>query len=414
MPDFRTDANGYLQSASGSREGELQKAGPERFVLLPVDDQTSLVAGDYYLAVISEGVSPVNDNTIGTGNSSGVLTSNGPLAITNLGTASLAGLTQPVSLAGGQVKAYQFTVPVGTVSLEVRLDNRVGNPWFSLISGTALPQPGNSSDSYANYGYSGGQYDVPVGGVARVRDGNLITVANPPAGLYSLTVNAEYLSPGYPDASANLVIIANAPVPLTFNGGTANVTGQAATAWRYFTVTVPAGVNGWDVRVEKCHRRHAAPRRAARSIARRHREYSGDLPGSPLLRGPPATHSAARRIGPGAATRCTPPPIRRWANASSPAWAVPSSQATISSASITVTPQRIPLTPSRPAASVQGRRCRSPTSVPAPAAAPRFPSSRAGGRLLSCHNSSEHGELGMHPRTVRRRNDVRHSPRHHP
>ena len=256
IPDFSApgssagDGVQYNSGTSGYREIEMQKTGPERYLVLPRNDADFIVAGDYYIAVISEGASPPNTSTIGTGTSSGVLTSLGTFGTTDLGAASLGGITQAVSLVGAQVKSYQFTVPVGTASLEVRLDNRVGNPVMSLISGTRIPQPGLTSANYSYYGYDGGQYSSKAGTESRLYEDNLITIANPPSGTYSLTVRAEALSSDYPAASADLVIVALAPVPLSFNGGTATVTGQSPTAWRYFTVTVPAGVLGWDLRVK--------------------------------------------------------------------------------------------------------------------------------------------------------------------
>lgn len=208
-----------------------------------------VTAGDYYIAVISEGISPPDNSTIGTGNTSGELTSLGAFSTASLGAASAGGIVHPLTLAGGQIKAYTFTVPVGTASLEVRLDNRVGNPFLSLISGSRTPQ----ADYYgADYGYHGGQITGLPGGTNRIDDADLLTIANPLPGTYSATVLAAYHNPAstYADASANLVIVANAPVPLAFDGGTSNITGQLPTAWRYFSVTVPAGVMGWDIRVK--------------------------------------------------------------------------------------------------------------------------------------------------------------------
>ncbi|MCX6873863.1 MAG: PA14 domain-containing protein [Verrucomicrobia bacterium] len=255
VPDFSalgTTSTGvqYDTGTSGSREIEMQKTGPERYLMLPRDDQDFIVAGDYYIAVISEGQSPPTPSTIGTGTSSGVLTSLGVFGTTDLGTASLGGITQPVSLVGAQVKSYQFTVPVGTASLEVRLDNRVGDPVMSLISGSRIPQPGATSNNYSYYDFDGGQYSAKAGALSRIYENNLITLANPLAGTYSVTVRAEAVGSDYPAASADLVIVALAPVPLSFNGGTATVAGQSPTAWRYFTVTVPAGVLGWDLRLK--------------------------------------------------------------------------------------------------------------------------------------------------------------------
>lgn len=248
IPDLYAADNGNIQDSSSNagRQMKLQKSGAERYLLLPENNQTALLAGDYYIAVISEGVNPPSGNVIGTGSSSGVFTNVGPLAVEDLGAASAAGLVQPVNLASAQVKAYQFSVPAGTASLELRLDNRVGNPLMALIPGTRIPQPDTSANTY---GLGGGQTSVPAGAVARVTEDDLLTIPNPPAGVYTITVRADDVSSNYLPASANLAIIANAPVPVDFNGGVASVANQAPTAWRYFQVTVPEGVLAWDLRL---------------------------------------------------------------------------------------------------------------------------------------------------------------------
>jgi len=257
IPDFNCGDSGdaynanvqYTGGVNGDREVKMQKNGPERYLMLPLDGQAYLTAGDYYLAAVSEGVNPPNTATVGSGTSSGTLASNGPLATLNLGTASISGLAQAVSLAAGQVKSYAFTVPAGTASLEVRLDNRVGNPAMSLMSGSGIVQPGLTSNGYNAYGYNGGQYSVSAGGVPRTCNSNLITLANPPPGVVSLTVRAEQIGGDWQDATATLVVVANAPVPLAFDGGTAVVTSQVPAAWRYFSFSVPPGALGWDVRL---------------------------------------------------------------------------------------------------------------------------------------------------------------------
>ena len=229
----------------------MQKAGPERYVLLPRVGEDYLPAGDYYLAAISEGVNPdYSSGVIGTGTSSGVLTSVGPLAITHLGTATPVGTVQPVTLAGGQIKAYQFTVPANTSSLEVRLDNRVGNPWMSLVGSPRLPAPPYYF-TYIPYGY--GTYYGFGGGDGGIVDDNILTIPNPAPGVYSALTrasgNPNIYPYDYPDATANLVVTALTPVPVSFNGGTSALTNQPAGSWRYFVVNVPTGVLGWDVRV---------------------------------------------------------------------------------------------------------------------------------------------------------------------
>ncbi|WP_367873923.1 hypothetical protein [Luteolibacter sp. Populi] len=250
VPDLSAAYNGNVQEVSNtvSREMKAQRTGSERYLLLPDNNQPAITAGDYYIAVVSEGLNPPASNVVGSAPSSATLTNLGPLAIQDLGTASAAGIMQQVSLSGAQVKAYQFTVPAGTSSLEVRLDNRIGNPMMALISGARIPYPDASA---LDYGTGGGQSTPPAGGVARVTEDNLLNIANPAAGIYTLTVRADELGTNtYPDASAGLVVLANSPVPLAFDAGTASVTNQAPTAWRYFQVTVPEGIMGWDIRLK--------------------------------------------------------------------------------------------------------------------------------------------------------------------
>ena len=242
IPDFSSAINGSPGSASGSLQTEMQKAGPERYVMLPQSGQDFIPAGDYFLAAVSEGVNPGNI-TIGTGSSSGTLTSVGPLAVTNLGTANATGTTQPVNLAGGQVKAHQVNIPVGTASLEVRLDNRVGNPRISLTPSIRLPYPNATNLQVNEYGIDGGSI------TGRVVGDEILTIANPTPGVYSIIIQATAVGSLYPDASANLVVIANAPIPLAFDAGNTSISNQSAGAWRYFQVEVPPGVLGWDVRL---------------------------------------------------------------------------------------------------------------------------------------------------------------------
>ena len=220
----------------GDREVPLQKDGAERYVLLPRDGQDYLIAGDYYIGGDGEGQNPVDSNHTGTGTSSGTLTSRGALGVADLGIASLAGLSQPVTLASGQVKSFQFTVPPGTASLELRLDNRVGNPWMSLVGGNRIVRPeGMSQNNGFSYGFNGGQTSTG-NGVDYIQNASIITVANPPPGIYSLAVKTAVVSGTFPAASADLVVIANTPVPVAFDSGTAAITNQPSTSWRYFQV----------------------------------------------------------------------------------------------------------------------------------------------------------------------------------
>src|SRR5262249_36039215 len=126
----------------------MQKAGNEQYLLLPAAGQSFLTPGPLYLVVIGEGVNPANSSQIGTGNSSYVISCAGAVHIYNLGTVGPADLVKPDTLEGGESKAYQFTVPAG-VSIEARLENRVGNPVMVLRNGALLPSPGQAATGFS-------------------------------------------------------------------------------------------------------------------------------------------------------------------------------------------------------------------------------------------------------------------------
>jgi hypothetical protein len=252
IPDFAAILNGSVYNSSSGFEVKMKKAGPERYVLLPNTNQDILPAGDYYIAVGGEGVNPTA-TTVGSDSSSGVLTSLGLLTISNLGSATLAGITEPIALKGGQIKAYQFTVPTGTESLEVRLQSESGFPLMSMVQGTRLPiPPGYSplgSPPNSDYGFDGG--------TAGTQDANIQTVANPTPGIWTILVRARHdgLAPSmHPDATGSLVIKQKSNIPLNFTasqnsqGGTHTDTRQATNdEYNIYQLTVPAQVDGGPV-----------------------------------------------------------------------------------------------------------------------------------------------------------------------
>lgn len=216
----------------------LTKEGKERYVLLPRNNQDFLDEGDYYIAVASEGQGP-SGSDIGTGNAAGTLANNGPLVATDLGTATAGGVSVPVTLEGGQIKAFRVLAPAGLIGVEARLDSRTGLPGVSLNSGLRLPYPYNNT----SYGFDYGQFD------GSPNHPSLVVIPNAPAGEYRILVSSYYdggATP-YPDSTATLVITARTPPAITFNGGTSAVSGHQPNGWRFFRVDVPSGVLGWNV-----------------------------------------------------------------------------------------------------------------------------------------------------------------------
>lgn len=238
LPSVMSSANPSSANASSdSADGlKMQKLGTEHFLLLPPNGQSSLIAGTYYLAVVSEGQNPGND-TIGTGTSAYELTSLGALPVSNLGTLSVADLTLAGSLQGGEAAAYQFTVAGGVPAFEVTLENRTGNPTFNLIAGTNLPV---APDAYgAEGGANGGTEDQFI-----------VSTVNPPTnGVYSVIVKAAFGNGGYSNATYTLRVHRVNPPVLAADGGLAPITNQGGGSYRYFRVDIPAGVLGWDLRL---------------------------------------------------------------------------------------------------------------------------------------------------------------------
>lgn len=234
----------------------VQKIGGECYALLPAPGQDYVPAGDYFLAVVGEGA-PADGSRTGPGAVSGTIQSLGALVPSNLGTVGVADLVANETFLGGETKTYQFTIPPGLSSVEVRLQNPTGKPRLSVLQGPRVPKP--SSAFYFgyllnNYGASGGE------GTSLITD-TLLSLANPAPGLWSVTVQAGYpdgqagfFGPAYltaADATCTLRVANKSPLPLAFDGPGSSlaISGQEAGSWQYFVVDVPPGALGWDVRL---------------------------------------------------------------------------------------------------------------------------------------------------------------------
>ncbi len=242
-----------LSGRFGSLGKVMQKNGNEHYLWLPAST-LNVPPGTNYLAVVSEGVVNTNFTTrIGSGSNSYSLESRGELAIVNLGTVGSTDLTNSAALQGGEVRAYQFTVPPGISSLEALLVNPTGMPVMVLRAGTPLPYPGAASTQFGagsvgpdDYGNEGGYLLASGSGDANT---NRITLVNPTNGLYTLMVKARGSQSSYPDASYTLIVRAVGYTALTFDNGTSAVTNQTVNTWRYFRVDVPTNALGWDLRL---------------------------------------------------------------------------------------------------------------------------------------------------------------------
>ena len=238
LPSVAANDDAAVSSTdSGAR---IQKEGTEHFLVLPQQGLTNIPAGNYHLAVAAEGVNATNANRIGAGSSAFTIQSLGSLPVIDLGVLTPVDIVQPGSLEGGEIAAYQFTVPPGTLSMEARLENRVGNPLMALRPGPAdrLPVPESG-----RYGQEGGWNN------GRLTADQLITVPNPSNGVWSLVVKASQAGNVYSNATYNVRISAVTATPVAFDGGTITVSTQPPGTWRYYRIDVPPETFGWDLRI---------------------------------------------------------------------------------------------------------------------------------------------------------------------
>jgi hypothetical protein len=242
----------------------MMKPGDEQWALLPQNgytgitgqtgaDGTNVAAGTYYAVVVSQGQNLTNNTCYGPGSGWGA----GSASYTLSSGTDLTALPNTLSYgndllftnaqAGGESKFYQFTVPAGMASIQVSLQNVVGNPQMTLNYGANLVAPGYVVytyylvDAYGNYGGTNYQWT----------SGNLITIPNPQPGTYSLSVYGSSVSGNYPDASYVLKVSAPVVPQLSFShdfdsGTLTNVASGvlADTASDFYQVIVPAFVAG--------------------------------------------------------------------------------------------------------------------------------------------------------------------------
>lgn len=242
-----------LCGRSGGIGKLMQKLDNEHYVLLPPQGQTNLAGGEYYLAVVSEGVAPASNTRIGASNVSFVIESRGQLAMTDLGVLGAAELTATNQLQGGEVAAYRFTAPAGVSSLEAQLVTFYGSPAMVLRAGEAIPYPGAASVSTLggavavdNYGNEGGSTITLANGNATT---NLLTVDSPSNGVYTIVVKARPAGAGAYSNAHYAVLVRAVVIPDLAPDDSRSVTNQAAGSWAYFRVEIPTNALGWDIRL---------------------------------------------------------------------------------------------------------------------------------------------------------------------
>ena len=210
VPGFRASENSDADSNSSSQEAILmRRSGDEIYTLLPDNGQNEIPSGDYYLVVTGQGAGG-GSNTVGTGPASAVLDSDGVLPVPDLGLLAPGGaLTQAVNLGASEVQLYRFEVPAGVEVMEVRFENRTGDPRFGVRADLLLPRPWIFSGS-DNYGYDNGS-------TALKQDDQISTLINPAPGTYTITLRASRSGGQYLNATADLVVEDVGVRPLAFD-----------------------------------------------------------------------------------------------------------------------------------------------------------------------------------------------------
>lgn len=227
----------------------IQKAGNERFTLLPKAGADFIEPGDYYLVAASEGQnSSILTRTIGTGVATATLTNHGPLAVGHLGLVSPSGLSQAVTLDPAEVEFFTVEVPAGVNNLQFRLNDRAGEASIVVIPGTRLPSPLLTTESY---GVFGGET-----GTSLKKDKAIVNLGNPAAGTYTTAVRAGGVAPSaYSSASATLAVDILKPAPLNFSASLNAGNGFSNTDARslvdkekyFYRVAMPEQIEGQEV-----------------------------------------------------------------------------------------------------------------------------------------------------------------------
>lgn len=234
-----------------------QKVGNEYFYKFAPAGQATITAGEYYIAVISEGQSPPTTATIGSGSINYTLSSSGEMPIADQ-TSTPLNSSVPLSWVSqtvpyGSEKVYRFRVPAGIDSAEIRLLNKTGNPVFGVRRDAAGSGKIPNVTSLTNYPgpHEGGELYAWRNNALQPAS-NTVTIAPATEGDYTITVKADYAAPAATDATFDLEVVGSGAAILPFDNGTQNVTGQAYSTWRYFIVTVPndAALKGWDLRLK--------------------------------------------------------------------------------------------------------------------------------------------------------------------
>lgn len=186
-----------------------------RFVAWPSPGQDYLAPGTYYLMVVGQGIEPSEGNRIGEGEISYTLQSRGSVQPLDLGMVNNGSTAEASrSYVAGEFAYYHFEVEEGTDSVELRLLDRVGSPRMAVTRGSLGPRQlylSGSNPIIIDGHYSGITQNI-------WRDDELITIANPEPGQYTVVVS-HGAAPNYGNGGFTLRASGNSAQPLVWGGG---------------------------------------------------------------------------------------------------------------------------------------------------------------------------------------------------
>ncbi|MCC5834747.1 MAG: PQQ-binding-like beta-propeller repeat protein [Opitutales bacterium] len=198
----------------------LNQEGNQSFAIWPDNGEDSIEAGRYYISVVGIGQDPVESNRVGTGEVNYTL-NNGPIEIHDLGDAIAFG--DSVSVEGetyeaGRYNFYRFEIADDNEVIEIRLANRVGDPYFYINSGINAPRLRlGGSGAYLRNHFSD---HFPVYNWQQ-----FVTLTDMEPGVYTMAVG-DGLNSIDGDGGYELQINSIAPVNIPFTAGTFPVSGS--------------------------------------------------------------------------------------------------------------------------------------------------------------------------------------------
>lgn len=248
LPNIEANASNDSTDDTVFAGTKRDKVGAEYFYKYH-EAGANLIAGDYYIAVISEGRDFQGNSEVGDLPIGFTIESLGDLSIDTIGTLTVAGgevVRSAQSLSFGEQKAYGFNVDPSVTSFEVELQTTSGDPVYSIVSHAPglgwIPEVGSSPRSSSR-----DDYDAEETGSEGETHYSVMTF-NDPAQSYTLVVAAGD-DGEKADSLYNLVVRTKGHTDLDLIGGTASVSGQVGAQWRYFRVEVPEETRGWYLRL---------------------------------------------------------------------------------------------------------------------------------------------------------------------